>query len=279
MTTFIERVKDKFSAFSEPSAILIAIIDIILLSLLFFFVYNFIRKRRTLSILIGVLCVVLLKELAGLLKLSALYGFLNAFCIPGMIILVIILQSDIRSMLEKIGGFVVGVSKTVAHGFKPESGRAESEAILKAIMRLSATKTGALIVLENNTGIDDVCQSGVKIDAAVSHELICNLFFSPAPLHDGAIVISRKRINSAGCFLPSFSDPELNSSFGSRHRAAIGMSRDSDAGVIVISEEDGRISYAFAGELSLGVDENRLRSILRSYYGLSNKSGKGGNGK
>ena len=279
MTTFIERVKDKFSAFTGPSAILIAIIDVILLSALFFLVYKFIRKRRTLSILIGVLCVVMLKELAGLLKLSALYGFLNAFCIPGIIILVIIFQSDIRSMLEKIGGFVVGVCKMVAHGFKPESGRVESEAILKAIMRLSATKTGALIVLENNTGIYDVCQSGVKIDAVISHELIGNLFFSPAPLHDGAIVISGKRINSAGCFLPSFSDPELNSSFGSRHRAAIGMSRDSDAGVIVISEEDGRISYAFAGELTLGVDESRLRSILRSYYGLSNKSGKGGNGK
>ena len=182
-------------------------------------------------------------------------------------------------MLEKIGGFVVGVGKMAAHRFKPESGRAEAEAIIKAVMRLSATKTGALIVLENNTGIYDICQTGVKINASISHELICNLCFSPAPLHDGAVIISGKHINYAGCFLPSFSDPELNSSFGSRHRAAIGMSRDSDAGVIVISEEDGRISYAFAGELSLGIDEQRLRTILNKYYGLSDKIGKGGNGK
>lgn len=276
MTTFIERVKDKFSAFTEPGAIIIAIIDIILLAALFFFVYKFIRKRRTLSILIGALCVVIVKEIAGLLKLSAIYGFLNSFCTYGVIVLVIIFQSDIRSVLEKIGAGVIGVGRTVACAVKTESGRAEADSIIKAVMRLSASKTGALIVLENNTGIADVCQSGIKINADISHELMCNLFFSSAPLHDGAIVISGKKINSAGCFLPSFSDPEVNSSYGSRHRAAIGMSRDSDAGVIVISEEDGRISYALAGELTLGIDENALRSILNKYYGLSDKKGKGG---
>ena len=280
MTTFIERVKDKFSVLSESHInIFITVIDILLLTALFFFLYKFIRKRRTLSILIGVLCVVLAKELAALLKLSAMYSFLNAFCVPGMIMLAIIFQADIRSVLEKIGAHIIGASKSVARGFKSESGASEADAILKAVMRLSASKTGALIVLENNTGIDDICQSGVKINAVISHELICNLFFSLAPLHDGAIVISGKRINSAGCFLPNYSDPEVNSSFGSRHRAAIGMSRASDAGVIVVSEEDGRISYAFAGELSRGIDAQTLRSVLKKYYGLSEKNGKGGSGR
>lgn len=281
MTTFIEHVKNKFSSFSVSyTNAIIAIIDIILLTALFFFVYKFIRRRRAFSILIGVLFVVLVKEIAYLSKLSALYSFLNAFCgVYGIIILAVIFQADLRAILEKIGVLIIGLCKIVTGKIRPRSGMNEAEAVLKAVMRLSATKTGALIVLENNTGIDDICQSGVKINATVSHELICNLFFPPAPLHDGAIVISGKRINSAGCFLPNYSDPELNSSFGSRHRAAIGMSRASDAGVIVVSEEDGKISYAFSGELSRGIDEQALRAVLEKYYGLSGKNKKVGSGK
>ena len=141
-------------------------------------------------------------------------------------------------------------------------------------MRLSATKTGALIVLENNTGVEDIGQDGIKIDAVISSELICNLFFSPAPLHDGAIIIRKKRISAAGCFLPNYSDPALNASFGSRHRAAIGMSRNSDAGVIVVSEEDGKISYARGGELRRAIDEQTLKEILLGYYGVSKKDRK-----
>lgn len=276
MTAFTELLKNKFSSFSESYInIIVAIVDIILLSALFFFVYKFIRKRRAFSILIGVLSVVVIKELAFALKLSAIYTFLNAFFIPGMLMIAVIFQSDIRAVLEKIGVLIISFCKIVTGKLRLSSGSTEADAIIKAVMRLSATKTGALLVLENNTGIDDICQSGIKINAAVSHELICNLFFPLAPLHDGAVVISGKRINSAGCFLPNYSDPEVNSSFGSRHRAAIGMSRASDAGVIVVSEEDGRISYAFAGELSRGIDEQTLRGILEKYYGLSGKKGKG----
>ncbi len=276
MTMFTELVKNKFSSFSDSYInIIIAIVDIFLLSALFFFVYRFIRKRRAFSVLIGVLAIVLIKELAFALKLSAIYSFLNAFFIPGMLMVAVIFQADIRAVLEKIGVLIIGFCKIVTGKLRMSSGVSEAEAVIKAVMRLSATKTGALLVLENNTGIDDICQSGVKINAAVSHELICNLFFPPAPLHDGAVVISGKRINSAGCFLPNYSDPEVNSSFGSRHRAAIGMSRASDAGIIVVSEEDGRISYAFAGELSRGIDEQALREILEKYYGLSGKKGKG----
>lgn len=280
MTAFTELLKNKFSSLSDSYInIIVAIVDIFLLSALFFFVYKFIRKRRAFSILVGVLTVVLVKELAFFLKLSAMYTFLNAFFIPGMLMIAVIFQSDIRAVLEKIGVLIIGFCKIVTGKLRLRSGSSEAEAILKAVMRLSATKTGALLVLENNTGIDDICQSGIKINAAVSHELICNLFFPLAPLHDGAVVISGRRINSAGCFLPNYSDPEVNSSFGSRHRAAIGMSRASDAGIIVVSEEDGRISYAFAGELSRGIDEQTLREILEKYYGLSGKREKVGIGR
>lgn len=275
MTKFIELVKNKFSSFSDIN-VLLAVVDVLLLSALFFMVYRFIRKRRTFSILIGVLSVVLLREIAFDLKLSAVYSFLDAFFVPGMLMVAVIFQADIRAVLEKIGGLIIGFCKVLTGKLRPRSGMNEVEAVWKAVMRLSASKTGALLVLENNTGIEDICQNGTKINALVSHELLCNLFFPLAPLHDGAVIISGKHINSAGCFLPNYSDPEVNAAFGSRHRAAIGMSRASDAGVIVVSEEDGRISYAFMGELSRGIDEQTLRNILEKYYRVSEKKEKVG---
>ncbi len=250
------------------------VVDIFLIALILFFVYRFIRRRRALPILLGVIVYFVIMELCKVFYMEATYGLLRAMTLPGLIALFIIFQSDIRSGLEKIGVSLINVGRLIKDKIIPLSGSAEADAVEKAVMRLSATKTGALIVLEKNTGIEDVGQDGVKIDAVISPELICNLFFSPAPLHDGAIIIRKKRISAAGCFLPNYSDPALNSSFGSRHRAAIGMSRNSDAGVIVVSEEDGKISYAYAGELSRGIDQENLREILEEYYGVARKKQK-----
>ncbi|MBR2473409.1 MAG: diadenylate cyclase [Clostridia bacterium] len=263
---FVELCKVRFSAFE-----FIDVVDIILLGILFFITYRFIRRRRALPILIGVVVYLLFMQLCGVLGINTTYNILKWLSVPGTVVLFIIFQSDIRSALEKIGVSIISVGKAIKNKVIPRPGSMEAEAIERAVMRLSATKTGALIVLEQNTGIEDIGQDGIKIDAVISPELICNLFFSPAPLHDGAIIIRKKRISAAGCFLPNYSDPALNSSFGSRHRAAIGMSRNSDAGVIVISEEDGRISYAYGGELSRGIDEQTLRSVLEEYYGVAKK--------
>ena len=266
MSGFIELVKTKFSAFEPTDAV-----DILFLGVLFFFVYRYIRRRRALPVLIGVLAYMALMYACDLIGLKATYTLLKWLSVPGMVALFIIFQTDIRSALEKIGVTVISIGNSMKNLVIPISGSREAEAIEKAVMRLSATKTGALIVLERNTGIEDVSQDGIKIDAVISPELICNLFFSPAPLHDGAIIIRKKRISAAGCFLPNYSDPALNSSFGSRHRAAIGMSRNSDAIVIVVSEEDGKISYAQGGELSRGIDEQTLRTILAGYYGVAKR--------
>lgn len=263
---FLLMCKDRFSEFDYRD-----VIDIALLAVLFFAVYRFIRRRRALPILIGVVVYMVFMQLCGLCGFEATYKLLQFLSIPGTVVLFIIFQSDIRAALEKIGVTVISIGKLIKNKVIPIPGSMEAEAIEKAVMRLSATKTGALIVLEKNTGIEDIGKDGIKIDAVISPELICNLFFSPAPLHDGAIIIRKKRISAAGCFLPNYSDPALNSSFGSRHRAAIGMSRNSDAGVIVVSEEDGRISYAYGGELSRGIDESMLIEILESYYGVSKK--------
>lgn len=266
MKDLIERLCNKFSAFKPADAI-----DILLLGVLFFLVYRFIRRRRALPILIGVFVYLAAMYGCSLLGLNATHTLMNWFRGVGFVVIIIIFQTDIRAALEKIGVIVIGIFNAFKNKVIPISGSAEAVAIEKAVMRLSATKTGALIVLERNTGIEDIGQDGIRIDAVISPELICNLFFSPAPLHDGAIIIRKKRIIAAGCFLPNYSDPALNSSFGSRHRAAIGMSRTSDAIVIVVSEEDGKISYAMGGELSRGIDEQTLQDLLEKYYGVSKK--------
>jgi diadenylate cyclase len=266
LTELFNRMKNRFSTIELKD-----VVDILLIAILFFLVYRFIRRRRALPILIGVAIYACVMNVCALAGLKASYELLKWFSVPAAISLFIVFQSDIRAALEKLGGSFMSIGKNIKHKVFPLPGSAEAKAIEGAVMRLSETKTGALIVLEMNTGVEDIGQDGVKLDAAISTELICNLFFPLAPLHDGAIIIRKKRISAAGCFLPNYSDPALNSSFGSRHRAAIGMSRNSDAGVIVVSEEDGKISYAYGGELSRGIDEQTLIGILEDYYGVSKK--------
>lgn len=266
MSKFIQIAQEKFSAFGILDAI-----DILLLSALLFLTYKFTRKRRAFPIFLGVIAFVCAERGSNALGLTALNSALRAFSAPGILMLAIIFQSDIRAFLEKIGNFFIKVCRYIRAGIIPFSWENEINSVKNAVMRLSASKSGALIVLERNTGVADIVQNGIKLDAIISLELICNIFFSPAPLHDGAIIISNKRITAAGCFLPNYSDSELNSGFGSRHRAAIGMSRMSDAGIIVISEEDGKISYAFEGQLERGIDEEKLIGILTEYFSGSKK--------
>ncbi len=271
MNRFLELVRSRIENFGVSDAV-----DILLLSALFFFMYRFIRKRRAFPVFIGLVAFVACHALFKFFELEAAHKFIDLFYIPGILVVVIIFQEDIRAFLEKTGACLISFFRIITGRLRPASGSREADAVVKAVTRLSASRTGALIVLEKSTGIDDVSQSGIRIDAVISSELICNLFFAPAPLHDGAIIIRRKRIFAAGCFLPNYTDPSLSASFGSRHRAAIGMSRTSDAGVIVVSEEDGRISYAEGGELTRGIDENRLRSILNGYYGIPKRLRKDG---
>ena len=249
-------------------------IDIFLLASLFFLIYRFIRKRRAFPILIGVFFFIAVRAASKVAGLDTLFAFIDIFYLPGLVMIAVIFQTDLRAWLEKTGAGIIVFFKVLFGKLKPISGSRDADAVVKAVMRLSATRTGALIVLERNTGVDDICQNGTRIDAIISSELICNLFFAPAPLHDGAIIVRGKRIFAAGCFLPNYTDQTLSSAFGSRHRAAIGMSRASDAGILVISEEDGKISYAENGELLRAIDETKVRQVLDEYYGVARRAKK-----
>ncbi len=255
-------------------------VDIFILSVLFFAIYRYIRKRRAFPVLLGLVAFIGVRAAVVAFKLDASSRFFDFFYKAGVLVPIIIFQADIRSLLEKVGGALINLKNKLIGIFRRKESSREAEALIKAVTRLSSSRTGALIVLEKNSGTEDVAESGVKLDAKITSELICNLFFAPAPLHDGAIVIRGKRIYSAACFLPNYTDPSLSPSFGSRHRAAIGMSRSSDADIIVVSEEDGRISYANSGELLRGIEFTKLREIVEKYYRVSvrikRKNGKTG---
>lgn len=260
---FVKQMNSKLASFNFND-----VVDIALVTLILFGVYKFIRRRRALPVLVGVAVYLGAMLLASLLDMQATYAILKFMTVPGTIALFIVFQSDIRSGLEKIGVTVIGVGRLFKHKFLPISASPEADSLAQAVLRLSESKTGALIVLEKSTGVEDIGQGGVKLDAKITSELVCNIFYPPAPLHDGAVIINKKRISAAGCVLPNYSDPSLPQSYGSRHRAAIGMSRNSDADVIVVSEEDGRISHAVGGELIRGVDVEYVRGICYKYYGV-----------
>lgn len=239
---------------------LVDIIDILCVSVLFYFVYKFIRNKRAGKLITGVLLLLvalLISEVAGMLSLQ--FIFENFFQV-GVIALVILFQPELRSALEKMGD-------TPLKGLKPIGDRdSESTLVVRevaaAAAEMSSTKTGALIVCERSTKLGDIIATGTVIDAQVNSFLIRNVFFNKAPLHDGAMVISAGRIHAAGCLLPLSAQNDINRDLGTRHRAALGLSENSDAVVVVVSEETGTISVACDGKLQRGFDQDTLRSRL-----------------
>ena len=256
MIEFLKQVGARFQSFHWTDAL-----DILLLTALFFFVYRFIRRRRAFPILIGGISILLVHVVAKLTNLPGLYALTSAFFSAGLIFIAILFQPEIRALFEKLGATVIAPFNRISGQLRTRETHSVAE-LKKAILRMSQTQTGALIIIEHMTGIDDIVQSGCRLDALISSDLILNIFFRGAPLHDGAVVIREGRICAAGCFLPISADRELNTSFGSRHRAALEMSRSCDATVIVVSEEDGLISYAEGGELNWNVDEQKLTELL-----------------
>lgn len=244
---------------------LVDLIDIALVSILLYFAFKFIWERRAGKLAIGLLLLVALQLTSDLLGLTTI-GFLmkNLFQV-GIIALIIIFQPEVRSALEKIGSVQVGGVRGII-SFNDAKNNAQLtqmvENVCMAVCDLALDKTGALIVFERSTKLGDYIRSGTVINADVSQRLIKNIFFNKSPLHDGAMVIRDGRIYAAGCFLPLPTNNNIDREFGTRHRAAIGMSENSDAVVVVVSEETGTISLALAGELKRNYDYRSLYNEL-----------------
>ena len=239
------------------------VVDILLLTLILYFVYRFIRERRAGKLLLGLGCVLFLSLLSDALELPAIRFIFGDFRQIGVIAILILFQPELRSALEKVGGTSLTGIRTITADSKDISVlNAEIEAICSAANDLSRDKTGALIVIERSTKLGEYIKSGVTVDAALSPFVLRNIFFNNAPLHDGAVIIRGGRICAAGCFLPLSTRDDINKDLGTRHRAAIGMSECSDAIVIVVSEETGAISMSVDGNLERNYNYNSLKQAL-----------------
>ena len=238
------------------------VVDIILLAAAFFFVYRFAKKRRAIKLIVGVVLFLALMFLVDAAKLLALGFVFGDFKQLGLIALIIIFQPELRSALEKIGGIRV-FNFHVNHGDKDSvSSHYVIESVSRAAQRLSSAGHGALIVIERNNSLAEYKRTGSSIDAVISPDMLCSIFYKGTALHDGAVIIRDGRIDSAACVLPMTGRVDIDSELGTRHRAAIGTTEVSDAIVIVVSEETGKISLSMEGELERGFTYSTLRTRL-----------------
>ncbi len=246
------------------------VIDIFLMAAIIYMILRFITSTRAEQLLKGIIIVVLLIwALATLFQLKVMSFLLENFLQVAFIAIVIVFQPELRGMLERVGNNKVvnnfGIQRD--QGNSLQSCMDAIESIVYACTFLSNTCTGALIVIEGDTKLDDIVSkvnNATVVDAALSGELLASLFYNKSPLHDGAVIIRENRIYAAGCMLPSTSKGQyLASNLGSRHRAAVGMSENaSDAIVLVVSEETGTISVAKNGVLSRNLSSETLRKVL-----------------
>ena len=241
------------------------IIDILLLALVLFFIYKIVRDNRAGKLIVGLVTLLFISLLATVFEMHALNFILKNFTQIGVVVVLILFQPEFRSALEKVGEApMAGIKNIVAETNNLASINADVDAICSAVSDLSRDKTGALIVIERSTKLGDFINSGVLVDAAISPHMLKNLFFSNAPLHDGAVIIRDRRICAAGCFLPLSTKIDINKDLGTRHRAAIGLTEISDAIVIVVSEETGTISVSRDGNLERNFSYSSLKQELNS---------------
>ncbi len=236
-----------------------SVLDILVVAFIFYKGYMLVKETRAEQLLKGILLIIALFPISYLLKLDMLYFILNKTITIGVLAVVIIFQPEIRRALEHIGRSTfddIHNSQTIEERTKVIT------EIVNAMSNLAETKTGALVAIEQGTGLGDVFESGTILDAEVSANLLENIFVVNTPLHDGATIIKNGRIYAAGCVLPLTNNNSINKKLGTRHRAAIGLSENSDALVIVVSEETGVISLAVNGRLTRNYDKEKLKSIL-----------------
>ena len=244
-----------------PLSALWAVVEILLLSYFFYRFLVVVRGTRAEPVLLGVALIGIFYLLTGVLGLEGLNGMMSAAGPYVFVVLIIIFQPEIRNMLRQITLQVLPSRRL--SGLR----RDVYEGVIFAVAQLAQTRTGALIVLERETGLRTVIQSGVALDARLSSDLLLSVFQHRSQLHDGAVIIRRERIVAAACFLPLTTNPGLVATLGSRHRAAIGVTEESDCVTIVVSEINGRISLAVSGQIELDVSLDHIREKLNVYFG------------
>ncbi len=243
------------------------IIDIVLVALMLYYIYRLMKESRSLNVFIGIMIFVVLWLLVSqVLEMRLLGSIMDKLVSVGVIALIILFQDDIRKFLYNLGAHERMRTLTRFFGKEKSGNREELKKVIMPIvmacLNMSKRKVGALIVMERKMPLDDVVATGERIDSNISQQLIENIFFKNSPLHDGAMIVSNKRIKAAGCILPVSHNLDIPKELGLRHRAALGISQESDCVAIVVSEETGGITVAIKSDLQIRLTAEKLESIL-----------------
>lgn len=239
---------------------IVDIIDIFLVALMFYYLYRVSRGTSAFSIIVGVVMLYLMYVVVRALNMELLSGILGEFIGVGILAVVVIFQPEIRRFLQMLG---LQQNRNLSRLFGSDNNESDLDvdSLVKACVDMGETKTGALIVLQQTSDLSLMAEGGIAIDAKVSPSLLENLFFKNSPLHDGAIIINRNRVVAARCILPS-TQSQVPKSYGTRHRAALGMSEVSDAIILVVSEETGALSIAQGGVIQRDIEPEKFKSVL-----------------
>lgn len=232
------------------------IIDIAIVAFIIYRIFLLIKGTRAVQMLLGLAVILGVYVASQVVGLYTLHWFLDNFLSSIILVIVVIFQNDIRRALMHVGRnpFFAGMSTMEEVEIIDE--------IVQSCVSLANRRTGALIVIERETGLKDLLEVGTRIDARVSSDLMTSIFLPYSPLHDGAVVIQQGRIQQAGCFLPLSPNPDISKALGTRHRAAIGLTELVDAVAIVVSEETGKISVVVGGRITRDLDSTGLKKVL-----------------
>lgn len=240
-------------------------IDIFLVAVLLYYSYKLMKMSGAIKIFTGILIFILSwLVVTQILDMKLLGAIFDTLMSVGVIALIIIFQEEIRRFLQMLGSqrHLSGIAHFFNWSKKQTIPHDKTMPLIMACISLGKKKTGALIVIENSIPLDEITETGEIVDAALNQRLIENIFFKNSPLHDGAMVISKQRIKAAGCILPLSHGVNIPKQLGLRHRAAMGVSQQSDAYAVVVSEETGNISVAYRGKFYLNLNGEKLENIL-----------------
>ena len=244
------------------------LLDILMVAFILYQIYRVIRGTAAMNIFVALILVYILYLVVKAFKMELTSMILGQFIGVGVIALIILFQQEIRRFLLHIGTrYMRRSQRPFVKWFFDKTVNADARnlsPIVEACRSMAESKTGALIVIGRKSSMDLFAETGDIINAALNYRLLLNIFFKNAPLHDGAVIIVNRRIHAARCMLPSSANPNLPANFGMRHRAAIGITEETDALAIVVSEETGKISASESGQIENNISLERLENILRN---------------
>ncbi len=265
MSTIMDRINTYLSGFYLPKIQAIDVVEILIIAALLYFFMVWMQRTRAYNLLRGILIIIIFVIIAAIFRMTTIIWIIQRVASVAMILVIVIFQPEIRKALESLG------TRSMFYHLLPFDTSVVKEElfsdktvneIARSVDEMSEVRTGALIVIEQKILLNEYINTGITIDAAVSSQLLTNIFEHNTPLHDGAVIIRGDRINAATCYLPLSDNAKISKRYGTRHRAGLGLSEVSDAFIIIVSEESGRVSIAYNGKLETGITSSNLREQL-----------------